>query len=145
MGFCPSGLGVPNHNQDELIFSPAAEKAIVKWILKLDDYGFPPRVDILMGLVKNLAKEEAARQVPVQNFAVGKKPAQSNIIGKNWVTRFLNRHPNLAVKFASRTDHQHAHAGDPHVINTYFTKLGKLSAADSFLLAQSPISMKRGF
>ena len=60
-------------HQDEQIFSPAAEKAIVKWILKLDDYGFFPRVDILMGLVKNLAKEEAARQVPVRNFAVGKK------------------------------------------------------------------------
>ena len=28
-----------------------------------------------MGLVKNLAKEEAARQVSVQNFAVSKKPA----------------------------------------------------------------------
>ena len=85
-----------------------------------------------MGLVKNLAKEEAARQVPVQNFAVGKKPAQSNIIGKNWVTRFLNRHPNLAVKFASRIDHQRAHAGDPHVINTYFTKLGKIIRSGQF-------------
>ena len=37
------------------LFSPAAEKATVKWILKLGDYGFSPRADILMGLMK---KEE---------------------------------------------------------------------------------------
>ena len=39
--------------------SHVAEKSVVKWILKLDDYGFSPRVDILMGLVQVvvLAKE----------------------------------------------------------------------------------------
>ena len=119
-------------HQDEQIFSPVAEKAIVKWILKLDDYGFSPRVDILMGLVKNLAKEEAARQVPVRNFAVGKKPAQSNLIGKNWVTCFLNCHPNLAVKFAGRIDRQCAHAGNPYVINTHFIELGKIIRSGQF-------------
>ena len=85
-----------------------------------------------MGLVKNLAKEEAAWQVPVQNFTVGKKTTQSNLVGKNWVTRFLNHHSNLAVKFASRIDCQHAHTGDPCVINTYFTKLGRIIRSGQF-------------
>ena len=49
--------------EDEQIFSPTAEKAVVKWILKLDSYGFSPRVDILMGLVKHLAKEDTERQI----------------------------------------------------------------------------------
>ena len=45
-------------HQEQQIFSPAAEKAMVKWILKLDDFGFSPGVDILMGLVKHLAKDD---------------------------------------------------------------------------------------
>ena len=44
-------------HHEQQIFSPAAEKAIVKWVLKLDSFGFSPRVDILMGLVKHLAKD----------------------------------------------------------------------------------------
>ena len=38
--------------QDEQIFPHAVKKAVVKWVLKLDDYGFSSRVDILMGLVQ---------------------------------------------------------------------------------------------
>jgi hypothetical protein len=33
--------------EGDQILSPAAEKAVVKWILKLDDCGFPPRLDRL--------------------------------------------------------------------------------------------------
>ena len=83
----------PEAHQDEQTFSPAAEKAVVKWILKLDDYEFSPKVDILMGLVKHLAKEEDTKRQVQQNLA--QKPYR---IGKNWITRFLNRHPNLAIK-----------------------------------------------
>ena len=39
---------------------PRAEKAVVRWVLKLGDYCFSPRVDILIGLVKHLAKNESA-------------------------------------------------------------------------------------
>ena len=47
-------------HQEQQIFSPASEKAVVRWVLKLGDFGFSPRVDILMGLVKHLAKNESA-------------------------------------------------------------------------------------
>ena len=47
-------------HHEQQIFSLAAEKAIVKWILKLDSFGFSPRVDILMGLVNHLAEDESA-------------------------------------------------------------------------------------
>jgi hypothetical protein len=69
-------------HQEQQTFTPAAEKAIVKWILKLDEFGFSPRIDHLMGMVKHLAKLDFQRQVPVPNFA------QHNLIGKNWITRF---------------------------------------------------------
>jgi hypothetical protein len=52
-------------HQEYQIFSPAAEKAIVRWILKLDDFGMPPRLDYLMDSVMAMAKEERFRQVQV--------------------------------------------------------------------------------
>ena len=50
------------------------EKAIVRWILKLDDYGMPARVDYLTGAVMELAKNEQSRQVQVRNQPQGKNP-----------------------------------------------------------------------
>ena len=99
---------------------------MVKWILKSDDFAFSRRVDILMGLVKYLAKDESQRQAQVQGFAEGK-----NIIGKNWITRFLNRHPILSIKLASRIDRQRAYASNPR-INGHFTKLGKVLRTGQF-------------
>jgi hypothetical protein len=69
-------------HQEYQIFSPAAEKAIVQWILKLDDFGMPPRLDYLMESVMAMAKEERFRQVQVRNFPQGKNPAQLHLIGK---------------------------------------------------------------
>ena len=63
----------------------------------------------------------------VQDFAESKK-----IIGKNWITRFLNRHPILSIKFASRIDRQRAYAGNPRIINDHFTKLGKVLRTGRF-------------
>lgn len=99
---------------------PTAEKAAVRWILKLDDYGLSPRVDILMGLVRHLAKDEE-RQVQVRNTL------QQNPVAKNWISdRFLNRHPGLAKNLTcSRIDCQRAYAEDPRAITTHFRKLGK--------------------
>ena len=73
-----------------------------------------------------LAKNEKSRQVQVRSRPQGKNPAQTSLIGRNWITRFLNRHPELALKFASRIDRQRAYAGNPHTIQTHFRKLEKV-------------------
>ena len=93
-----------------------AEKAIVRWILKLDDYGMPPQVDYPTDAVMELAKNEKYRQVQVRSQPQGKNPAQTSLIGRNWITRFLNRHPELAQKFANRIDRQCAYASNPRTI-----------------------------
>ena len=113
-------------HHDQQIFAPTAEKAIVRWILKLDDYGMPPQVDYLTDAIMELAKNEKSRQVQVRSRPQGKNPAQASLIGRNLITRFLNRHPELALKFASRIDRQHAYAGNPHTIQTHFRKLEKV-------------------
>ena len=54
------------HEKEQLL-SAATEEAIVKWILKLDDWGFPPRLDHLWEKVNVLAKvEKEARQQEAQ-------------------------------------------------------------------------------
>ena len=79
-----------------------------------------------MGLVKHLAKDEKNWQVQIRDFAQGKRPPQKSIIGKNWITQFLNRHPILTVKFAGRIDRQRANIGNPRLVNDHFKKLGKI-------------------
>ena len=63
----------------EQTFTPAAEHAIVQWILKRDDFGFPPRLDHLMQKVRHMALSERKRQIPLSE-------GQLNPIGKNWIT-----------------------------------------------------------
>jgi hypothetical protein len=67
------------HRSQQLL-SKTQEKALLRWIDDLEDAGFPPRR-------RNV--REAGK------LLVGRKP------GKNWVTRFLNRHPELAIKFTT--------------------------------------------
>jgi len=85
-----------------------------------------------MGMVQHLAKLDFQREVPAPNFAQGKNPAQHNLMGKNCITPFLNRHPLLAVQFASRIDHQPAYASNSHIIQSQFQKLGKIMRAQRF-------------
>ena len=87
---------------------------------------FPRGVDIFLWLVKHLTKNEKNWQVQIRDFAQGKKPPQKIINGKNWITRFLIRHPILAAKFAGRVDRQRANASNPRIINDRFKKLGKI-------------------
>jgi len=112
-------------------FSPAAEKAIVKWILRLDNYGFPPRLDRLWQMVEKLAVKE--REALKLRYKVeGRKNKVYDTIGKNWITQFLNRHPVLASKFAHRMDRQRVFANNPTTIADHFKKLGKVLWQENF-------------
>ena len=103
------------HEGDQIL-SPAAEKAVVKWILKLDDHGFPPRLDRLWQMVEKLARYEAE----------GRHNKVWDHIGKNWITQFLNRHTSLASKLAVRMDRQRVYANNAKVILDHFRKLSKI-------------------
>jgi hypothetical protein len=118
------------HEGDQIL-SPAAEKAVVKWILKLDDYGFPPRLDRLWQMVEKLAVEERAA-LKARNEAEGRKNKVHDTIGKNWITQFLNRHPVLAAKLARRMDRQRVFARNATTIADHFRKLGKIIQKERF-------------
>ena len=93
----------------------------MKWGLKLDDYRFSPRVDIL---VRHLAKAGKQRQVQIRDFAKAKNHDKRTVL--NWITRPPNRHPILAAKFASRIDRQRVNASNPRITNDHLKKLGKI-------------------
>ena len=64
----------------------------MKWVSKLDDYRFSPRVDIL---VRHLAKAGKQRQVQIRDFAKAKNHDKRTVL--NWITRPPNRRPILAA------------------------------------------------
>lgn len=50
-------------------------------------------------------------------------PRIQDEVGKNWITRFLNRHHELVAKFSSQIDKQRHRMSDPVIINSQFSKI----------------------
>jgi hypothetical protein len=86
------------------------EKAIELWISRVDDYGWPPRIEYVRQMAVGLMRSHGI-----------KNPS----VGKNWMTRFLNRHPKLASKFATRLDKQRSYASNPIILRDFFKKSKK--------------------
>ena len=90
-----------SHTKQQLL-SPTDEKAVIRWIKDLEQAGFPPRMDHV---------RQAATLI------AGKPP------GTNWITRFLNRHPELAARFTTTMDKDRIHASTPQIIRKHFKDL----------------------
>lgn len=93
---------VKNHRQSrtkahetQQLLLPCQERGIVRWIKGLDAKGFPPRTDMVITLARQLMK---ATQ---QNSSI-----EDIDIGKHFITRFLNRHPELTSKFTRQINKQ---------------------------------------
>jgi hypothetical protein len=95
------------------------EKALKRWCEDMDDAGFPPRIDLLRGMATAMAQniaEENGLEVD----------SESAYIGRNWISRFLDRNPSLASKFSTQIDRQRQHASNPITLRDYFNKLTRL-------------------
>jgi hypothetical protein len=91
---------------------PSAEKALEDWCKQLDDWGFPPRIDLLKAMALVLA---AQRAVEENNPDLAK-------LGKHWIANFLDRHPTLAAKYSAQLDRQRAMANNAQSLGDYFRK-----------------------
>ena len=47
-------------------------------------------------------------------------------MGKRWITRFLDRHPDISSRYSGNLDRQRAYASDPNKIKDYFRKFNNL-------------------
>lgn len=79
------------------------EEVIVKHILELDAQGFPVRHSNLRDMADRLLRSRGAPPV-----------------GKNWVTRFINRQPDLRTRFSRKYDYSRAQCEDPALIREWF-------------------------
>lgn len=96
------------HEIDQTL-GAAEEKMIVKQIEDMDRRGFPMRVDMVQELaLKILNKREGGGSLT---------------LGQHWITRFLNRHPQLSSKFSTQV---RIVKSDPKIIKQAFDVLGSM-------------------
>ena len=63
-------------------------------------------MDMLRGMANVLARKRAEQE----------GDPELATLGKNWITRFLDRHPQLAAKFSAQIDRQRVFAKYPLTI-----------------------------
>ena len=83
------------------------ESTLLAWILDMDRRGLPLQVSV----VHHLAQLLVSARIP------------SAIIGKNWVNRYVKRHPGLISKYTRKYDYQRAKCEDPMLIKSWFTRV----------------------
>jgi len=107
------GLSRKESHVHQQRLTPAMEKALQDWCKQLDDWGFPPRMDLLLAMAKALAQQWADEE---------EDPTLAGL-GKRWVGNFLKRHPELAAKYGTQLDRQRAYASHLPTLRDYFRKL----------------------
>lgn len=87
--------------EDQQNLTIAEEEAIKKWIEKVDGFGWPPRIEYVRHMALGFIQSHGMRNPK---------------LGTHWISRFLNRHPDLASRFANRLDKQRAYANNPEIL-----------------------------
>ena len=100
-------------HKDYQALTPALEDAMVKWALRMDSQEFPPRLDLFKATAEKLFHDTNASE----------PNATPQVLGRNWLRGFLNRHPNVSARYSTPMDHQRAFANHPGPIKDYFKKL----------------------
>ena len=87
------------------------ENSLVKWIISMDIRGAAPRPKTV-GEMANLLLEIR-----------GTTPIQT--ISKNWVPKFVKRHPEIATRFSKKYNYERAKCEDPKIIKEWFNLVQK--------------------
>src|SRR5690606_8736853 len=97
-------------HEKQQALTPLDEKAIIRWICLLESFGFPPRLAHVREVATIL---------------------KGSPVGENWITRFLNRHPDLSSKFITNIDSKRVAQSVPEVIKHHFNLLKKVIAGSN--------------
>jgi hypothetical protein len=85
------------------------EESLVQWILSLDRRGAPP------------TPSDAREMANILLAGRGTAPIQS--VGVNWVTKFIQRRPEVKSCFSRRYDYRRAKCENPKVIKEWFDRV----------------------
>ena len=88
---------------NSLKLTKTEEQVLVEYILDLDSRGFPPRLAAVRDMADSLLAARSAGKV-----------------GKNWPNTFVQRTPELEVKFNRKYDYQRALCEDSGIISAWF-------------------------
>lgn len=91
--------------------SLAQENVLIAWIVSLDIRGAPPRPSRVREMAEIILKEYDPACAP---------------IGRNWVTGFTKRCPDIKTRMARKISRQRAVCEDPKVIGPFFQELEKI-------------------
>ena len=80
-------LGIQNRANSHKV-SEIEEESLEKWIFSMDARGSAPRPSMVQEMANVLLSHR------------GINP--SSTVGKNWVTNYIKRHPNLSSRFSRR-------------------------------------------
>ena len=82
----------------------------------MDNHGFPLWVDSVKEMAFKLVLNHQGQTTDTATMA----------LGKNWITRFLDRHPQLASKFSTQVKKQRIINSSPKILKQSFDNLGPI-------------------
>ncbi|RFU26650.1 hypothetical protein B7463_g9676, partial [Scytalidium lignicola] len=85
------------------------EESLVQWVLSMRKRGMPPRPSGVQAMANTLVSERGEATPPPP-------------VGKNWLTAFLHRHPELKTKYIRKYNYKRAKCEDPKVIREWFNR-----------------------
>jgi IS5 family transposase len=129
------GLSMRQAKAGKQALLPYQEKALVKWVAQMEATGFPPRLDLFKAVAAELAKKRAEDEGD---------PKLAKI-GTTWQRGFLDRHPELSAKYATKLDVPRAIASQPGPIRHYFGVLGRLRKQYKFKKENTYNMDEKGF
>ena len=87
------------------IFTHVEELSMEKWLLNMDARG----AALTLPMLRDMA-----------NLLLSAKKSTSTIVGVNWPSRFIKRHPRLSTQLSRKYDYQRALSEDPRIIAPWF-------------------------
>lgn len=125
------------HPQQQSL-APEEESAIEGWVKRLDDIGIPPKVSNLYQIVASiLRKRNLPSPTPNQ--------ATNTHLGEHWISRFLDRHTDIAYRYSARVENERAAAGKPETINSFFDRLSEVRSRHKILPGDTYNVDEKGF
>ena len=93
---------VRQRNQQKLF--PEEETALHDWILRLQAWGWPVRVEQIRKMAQELLTTEG----------------DTRLLGKNWTQKFLSRYKDIRTKYIPPLGKERALSQDPTILSTWF-------------------------
>ena len=98
------GLTMAESQAHKQLLSPAQERLFVHWIVTLEADGHAPTHATMREMAGLIARESGGKQT----------------VGKHWLERFFNRHPEVHSKSAMRIDNDRATGANKDALTAFF-------------------------